>query len=442
MSLSERLTLSTLATVVLTTVLVSLVGRWLHGPGLVAVQAVAAALSFALASVVVKWSVREPLWGEVERLTGIVRGRTEPHSVPIDPDLDSVRIALAERIAELQGAVERMNRGARIAAEVLETSPFGTALVDAEGRIFDANPMFRRMFRLRGEPVGRRPIEVVPVAEVHEVVEEALAGRTAEMPFLTASQDLVARAQPLTGGRAIVRIEDVTVLKEAERSRTDFVANVSHELRTPIAAIMGYLELLEAERSRLPEDVTVLVDTVERNARRLRDLFEDLLRLHRIEARRRELPLERRKLRQLLEDAVGPTRDRARMRNQELELECPAELDGLVNPEALTAIVGNLVSNASAYSTDGGHVRVVAVREPDGQVRIDVRDDGIGIAERHHERVFERFYRVDEARSRRIGGTGLGLAIVKHYALASRCNVTLKSKEGEGSTFTVHLPSS
>jgi two-component system, OmpR family, phosphate regulon sensor histidine kinase PhoR len=441
-SIGERLSLATLATVVLTTCLVVLIGRWLDGPGAVAAQAFGGAVALGLSWLVMRAAVLEPLRSQVEQLIAQVRrGRTDG-LYHVDPELVSLQLALDTRVQELGAASDRLNREARIAGEVLETSPFGTALIDADGHITSANPTFRRLFRLRGEPVGKRPIEVVPVAEIHEVVEEALAGRTAEKTFVTASQDLIARAQPLSGGRAIVRVEDVTVMREAERSRTDFVANVSHELRTPIAAIMGYLETIQSEEDRLPADLVPLLETVERNARRLRDLFEDLLKLHRIEARRRELPLERRKLQPLLEAAVGPSRDRAKMRNQEFELQCAPDLEGLVNPEALTAIVGNLASNASAYSTDGGHVRVRALKDDRGQVRIEVQDDGIGIPERHQERIFERFYRVDEARSRRIGGTGLGLAIVKHYALAARCNVTLKSKEGQGSTFTVELPRS
>ncbi|MEQ1502689.1 MAG: ATP-binding protein [Myxococcota bacterium] len=442
MSVRERLVLSTLAAVVTTAVLVGLLGRiGPAGPGGIATQVVAAAIAFGLAALAARLLVQLPLDAQLDRFVGAVRGSNAPPD-EVDPELAALRAALIERVAEVDAAADRYARESRTATEILDTSPFGIAMVDPDGRITHASVAFRGLFRLRGEPVGKRPIEVVPVVEIHEVLEDALAGQVSEKAFVTASLDLVARAVPLSGGRAIVRVEDVTGRKEAERARTDFVANVSHELRTPLTAIMGYLETLLGERERIPDDLLPLVETAERNARRLRDLFEDLLKLHRIEARRRELPLDRHRLRPILEDAVGPARDRARMRNQEFVLDCPADLDGLVNPEAFGAIVGNLVSNASAYTTEGGHVQVRAIRDERGEVRIEVQDDGIGIAEKHHERVFERFYRVDEARSRRVGGTGLGLAIVKHYALASKCNVTLRSKEGAGTTFTVFLPMS
>jgi two-component system phosphate regulon sensor histidine kinase PhoR len=437
-SLRERQVASTLLSVAFSTLLVGAVDLiTAHGPGRGAWITLAAALAFVLAMLSNRLIVQQPLEGQVQRLMDFVRKRED---LPVDVELQGLKSALQGRIDEIEGNIDALRREARAATEAVESSPFGIALVDAEGRITSANPVFRRVFWLRGEPVGKRPIEVVPVVEIHEVVEEALAGRTCERIFVTASLDLVARAQPLSEGRAIVRVEDVTGRREAERARTDFVANVSHELRTPLTAIMGYLETLMNEADRLPEDLFPLLETVDRNARRLRDLFQDLLKLHRIEARRRELPLERHELLPILEEAVGPARDRAAMKGQQFALDCPPTLKGLVNPEALGAIVGNLAANASAYTPEGGHIWVRCKPGPRGHVDIEVQDDGIGISEKHHERIFERFYRVDEARSRKAGGTGLGLAIVKHYALAARCNVTLRSREGEGSTFTVELP--
>ena len=445
MSLRERLVGSTLLSVLLTTLVVDgaseIAGQ---GIGRFAAVAVAAAASFALAALGARLLVQSPLEAQLGRLSDAVRQRkasAAKHSrSQVDLELESIGVALERRLDEIARAAEVLRRELTAATEVIDTSPFGIALVDNDGRITHANPTFRSLFRLRGEPVGRRPIEVVPAVEIHEVVEEALEGRTSERAFATATLDLVARAQPLSGERAVVRVEDVTGRRETERARTDFVANVSHELRTPLTAVLGYLETLMNEAERLPEDLYPLLEVVERNARRLRDLFEDLLRLHRIEARRRELPIDIQPLRPILDEAISSVRDRAAMRKQTFSFDCSEDLRAPVNPEALTAIVGNLAGNASAYTPEGGHVWVRAGMGPRGRVQIEVQDDGIGIAEKHHERIFERFYRVDEARSRRVGGTGLGLAIVKHYALASRCNVTLRSREGEGSTFTVELP--
>jgi two-component system phosphate regulon sensor histidine kinase PhoR len=170
------------------------------------------------------------------------------------------------------------------------------------------------------------------------------------------------------------------------------------------------------------------------------DLFEDLLELSRIEARREELPLSRERLRPILERAVAPAMDAASRRKQHFSLECSAELEALVNPEALATVVRNLATNATNYTPEGGHVLVRAAKDPDGGMRVEVEDDGIGIDRVHHQRIFERFYRVDEGRSRRVGGTGLGLAIVKHLALATGCRVQVDSEVGKGARFSVQLP--
>ena len=322
---------------------------------------------------------------------------------------------------------------------VLDRSSLGLVVLDTEGVITYANPVVERMFRLRASPVGRRPLEVVPAVEVHEVVEAAVVGDTRERHFATGWGDLRVWSERLDDEQVIVRIEDRSVERDAERARADFVANVSHELRTPITALMGYAETLLASSDEVPRPLAAMLQTIERNARRLRDLFEDLLRLHRIETRLKELPLEERAVHPVLVAAVIDAADEAARRSQVFELDAPEDLRGLCNADALGAIVGNLARNAVAYTPDGGSVTVRA-RQEGRRVRIAVIDDGIGIDPAHHERIFERFFRVDAARSRRAGGTGLGLAIVKHYARATNCEVQVTSAVGEGSTFTVLLP--
>jgi two-component system phosphate regulon sensor histidine kinase PhoR len=428
-------------TTVLAVLAVSVAGRWSgagHAPwALVALLTGVAVLAGGALGAAF---VAGPVERDLARLADAVRtSSTAVHVADVEPELGPLQAAVSSRLDLLEAEFDELTEVARTSAEVIETSPFGILLIDADGRIASTNPTLRRILPLRGDPIGRRPIEVVLAVEVHEMVEEVVAtGQPVQVEFVTASKDLVGRAQPIARGHVIVRIEDVTGRREAERARTDFVANVSHELRTPVSAIMGYVETVLLDAERMPPDLVPLVSTIERNARRLRDLFEDLLRLHRIEARRRELPVQRRPLASLLEEALVPAMDRAQSRHQEFVLSCDPSIEAMVSPEALTAIVSNLAINASMYTPEGGRIEVRVV--PDGrEVRVDVQDNGIGIAEKHHERIWERFYRVDDARSRKAGGTGLGLAIVKHYALAARHPVTLKSKDGEGSTFSIHL---
>lgn len=362
------------------------------------------------------------------------RGAPAVPSPALVPELE----VLDQAIGLANDEFDHLIRKTRMSHEVIAASSVGVALLDHRGLITEVNSALLAMFRFRAAPIGRRPIEVVSSVDLHLVVEDAMANGDAERSFVTESSDLVAKAHRLSSG-VLLRVEDVTAQREAERARHVFVANVSHELRTPLTAILGYLETMLMDEARLPDDLVRMLHVVDRNAKRLRELFDDLLRLHRIESRRRELPMDDEALRPILESAVGSARDQARMRGQSFVLDCPDDLVAFVNRDALSAIVSNLASNASAYSGDKGSICVVAQRH--GRcVDVRVEDDGMGIDLAHHERIFQRFYRVDEARDRRAGGTGLGLAIVKHYALACGFDIQLQSALGEGSTFTVHMP--
>jgi two-component system, OmpR family, phosphate regulon sensor histidine kinase PhoR len=296
----------------------------------------------------------------------------------------------------------------------------------------------RRMLRITDDAVGRTPVDVIRLAEIEDAVDSALHGTAREHRCAFGPTDLLVRGYPL-GGSALVVVNDVTGFREAERARTDFVANVSHELRTPLTAILGYVETLMLDRERLPSDVGPLLDAIERNSRRLANLFEDLLKLHRIEARRHDLPLEKLPLLPILEEATGAATESARARQQLFTIECEPSVEAWIHAEALKTIVNNLASNAVNYTNPGGRV-TVRVRQGAGAPVVEVEDDGIGIDPAHQERIFERFFRVDEARSRRAGGTGLGLAIVKHLALATRGRLSLDSAVGRGSTFRLQLP--
>jgi two-component system phosphate regulon sensor histidine kinase PhoR len=247
----------------------------------------------------------------------------------------------------------------------------------------------------------------------------------------------------LTGeGGAVIVLNDITDMQRLETVRRDFVANVSHELKTPITSIKGFVETLldgavddDADRRRF-------LEIVARQADRLSAIIEDLLALSRIEQSEGagNLPLEPTPLGQVLAAVAADCGPRAGEKEITLEIDCPDDLLAGVNPPLLEQAVINLVDNAIKYSDTGRTVRLAGSAGPDGRVLLAVYDEGCGIAAEHLPRLFERFYRVDRARSRRLGGTGLGLAIVKHIALAHGGSVTVESTPGVGSTFTIHLP--
>lgn len=358
-------------------------------------------------------------------------------------ELDEVHQRIAKRVVDLERRVEDRSEAARELAdrmqEVIEAAPAGIAILEASGRIVRCNQRLVELLSPRLDPIGRQTIEAFSFVELHDQAQAALAGQALEpVECAAGDRDVSIEGCPLSEGAMLV-VRDVSRFRRAERARTDFVANVSHELRTPVAAIIGYAEALVEDSDRLPEDLAPMAEIIHRNGRRLSRLFDELLELHRIEARRRQLPREHLTLHLVLARAVEVGADRAAMKSQDFSLECPEGLTAWTNREGLSAIVANLVSNACKYTPEGGSIRVSAQADESG-VRIDVADSGVGIPKEHQQRIFERFYRVDDGRSRAVGGAGLGLAIVKHLALASGCQLTLTSNEGSGSVFTVHLP--
>ena len=247
----------------------------------------------------------------------------------------------------------------------------------------------------------------------------------------------------LTGeGGAVIVLNDITDVQRLETVRRDFVANVSHELKTPITSIKGFVETLLDGAADDAADRRRFLEIVARQADRLSAIIEDLLALSRIEQSEGagNLPLEPTPLGRIFAAVVADCAPRAAEKSIGLEIACPDTLVADVNPPLLEQAVINLVDNAITYSDAGRAVRLVGEAGSTGGVLLSVRDAGCGIAAEHLPRLFERFYRVDRARSRRLGGTGLGLAIVKHIALAHGGTVTVESAPGVGSTFTIRLP--
>ncbi|MFM8282350.1 MAG: ATP-binding protein [Planctomycetaceae bacterium] len=245
-------------------------------------------------------------------------------------------------------------------------------------------------------------------------------------------------------GGAVIVLDDITDLQHLENVRRDFVANVSHELKTPVSSIKGFVETLLDGAADDPVDAKRFLQIIARQADRLGSIIDDLLSLSRIEQQEGagSLPVERIALEQVLGMVIGDCLPRARDRGIDLITECPADLAAEVNAPLLEQALINLVDNAIKFSEPGRRVWVTAVADGDTAIRLAVRDEGCGIEEEHLPRLFERFYRIDKGRSRKLGGTGLGLSIVKHIAQAHGGGVGVESRPGVGSTFMIRLPAS
>jgi two-component system phosphate regulon sensor histidine kinase PhoR len=375
------------------------------------------------------------------------------HRLPL-ADAEEIA-ALAETLnhmaAELEEKLRTVVRERNEREAILSSMIEGVLAFDGEERLLRLNRAAGRLLGIdpaRAE--GRTLHELVRNVRLQQLVAEVLAAgetRTDEIvlqsgagPVLDVQVAALRDAHEEKVGALIV-LHDVSRLERLERVRRDFVANVSHELRTPITSIKGYVETLLDGAMRVPEQLERFLRIVAAQADRLGAIIEDLLVLARIEedTQRSGIPKTRVRVQPLLQAAIEVCHIKARDKSIAVELACDAELEASLNAALLEQAVVNLLDNAINYSAAGQTVQVEALQR-EGELVVAVRDHGCGIGREHLPRIFERFYRVDKARSRKLGGTGLGLAIVKHIAQAHGGQATVDSTLGEGSTFCIHLP--
>jgi two-component system phosphate regulon sensor histidine kinase PhoR len=366
---------------------------------------------------------------------------------------------------EIGGLAEAMNEMARQLHErintiigqrneiegVLCSMIEGVIAVDMDERVLSMNNAAVRMFGCNAsEAQGRSIQEIVRNTVLREFVTDTLSSvKPVERDvvlssngdlFLSGHGTLLQDAQGKQIGALIV-LNDVTRLRRLEEIRRDFVANVSHEIKTPITAIKGFVETLREGAVKNPDDAERFLGIIEKHVERLEAIIEDLLSLSRIErgTEREENELVENSVKDVLDTAIQVCEVGAAARKIDIELSCPENLFAKMEPRLLEQAVVNLLDNAVKYSNEESSIRVEA-SQGEGEIILSVRDEGCGIEKKHLSRLFERFYRVDKARSRQLGGTGLGLAIVKHIAQAHGGHVNVESTPGKGSTFSIYLP--
>lgn len=324
----------------------------------------------------------------------------------------------------------------------------GLVVIDTDMRIVASNQAAQRLFAHVDSSIERRITEITRNPAIYGAFLDGVRG-TERTGVKVETHDperriFDLRVVPLRASAngaitgALGVFFDVTRLERLENVRQEFLSNVSHELRTPLTSIMALAETLEVGAIDDPENNRRFLLIIQKNAARMHRLIDDILELSAIEAGNVKLHRERVPLRALVEDVTNSLSAAAAARKIDVRNLISSQREVFADPHRLMQMLTNLIDNAIKFNRDGGEVSITVSN--DGRDRIIVSDTGEGIPSHHLDRLFERFYRADRARSRELGGTGLGLAIVKHLAKSHGGEVTVRSQIGEGTEFTIELP--
>ncbi len=375
-----------------------------------------------------------------------------PEKAVISREVAGLAATINSMAMELRRRINIVTKQKNELEAVFKSMVEGVLVVDIEGRLVRANDTALALFNLPGNSLpGHSLTQVFRDADLSRFIREILAGgRFAEQDIVLrqvgGERHFHASGAPFHDGAgnrtgALVVLNDITRIKKLENMRREFVANVSHELKTPITSVTGFVETLLDGALESKDEARRFLEIIHRQANRLNAIVDDLLRLSRIEQEeeQRTIELRRQALRPVLESCIEMCTMKAGEKGIALMLDCRSDIVAAINRSLLEQAVINLLVNAIKYSPEKSEVRIKVWRL-DHEIRIDVVDEGCGIAANHLSRLFERFYRSDKARSRKLGGTGLGLAIVKHIVQVHGGQVKVKSKTGHGSTFTIMLP--
>jgi two-component system phosphate regulon sensor histidine kinase PhoR len=413
------------------------------------------ALAVALLGFVVSRQISSRM-GEIKRGAARFAAGDFSHEIHVSTadEIGEVAVGLntmGRRLSEtIQTITDERNEREAVLAGMTE----GVLAVDGQERVITINAAAARLLAVEPDDAQGRSIqEVVRNPELQAFVAAVLAedGPIAGSVVVNTpldSRDLQVQGAQLgdgngggTGRGAVVVLNDVTRMRHYEAIRRDFVANVSHEIKTPVTTIKGFAETLLDGALDDRHDAERFLHIIVGQADRLSAIIEDLLSLSSLESGSEgaRISLEHGSIRDVLQVALDVCEMKAAARDITLTLDCSEDLFAEINPPLLEQAVVNLIDNAVKYSPEGSRVGVSAATETMG-LAIKVKDVGPGIRREHLPRLFERFYRIDKARSRDMGGTGLGLSIVKHIAVAHGGGVAVESTPGLGSTFTITLP--
>jgi len=409
-------------------------------------------LIFTVAGAFAMWMSRS-YTERIERLREFSRRVAEGDFRPLPSDgkgdtLEALRTSLNQTAVRLDRTIRTLTEERNLSAAILGSMVEGVAVVNGAERLVFTNPGFAGILGLDLPPVsGSSLLEVVRQTELIEAVRRVLAGEPrveAEIATGTLRQHFFAatvasvRAGETSG--AVIVLHDITTLRRLERIRRDFVANVSHEFRTPLTAIQGFSETLLGGAIDDPQNRGRFLGIILEHARRLARLTEDLLKLSQMDAEKLELEIRSVSVAQLVESCFETAQRRATEKELALSVNLQSQLpDVAADSRRIQEVLQNLLDNATQYTLPGGKI-VLSAEARNDEVIFTVADTGIGIPQADQPRIFERFYRVDVARSREAGGTGLGLSIARHLVEAHGGRIWVDSELGVGSKFHFSIP--
>lgn len=394
------------------------------------------------------WLLSRGLTGSVETLSAAARRIGSGDFVTSIPVHSRDEVGnLARRMEELSSRLEQqlqlLESERNHLTAVLNSMSEGVLVIEKDGRIAGMNPALRAMLDVNGEVTGRSPLEVIRNADLSERIQAVLNQSTQkELELHNLGRIFLARIAPIGAGQkkagAVVVFHDISELRRLETVRKDFVTNVSHELKTPLTSIQGYAETLSHEES-LPPIYRGFAEKIYRNADQLSEMIDELFSLSRLEKSEHSLRLSRLSFRDLAHEIELDFAQQLQRKELSLHVNTTEEDPSFWASESyIRRVIRNLVENAIKY-TEQGSVTLSMERQS-GEILFCVRDTGIGIAEEHLSRIFERFYRVDRDRSRKTGGSGVGLAIVKHIVELHNGRVWAESRLGQGTAVFFTLP--
>ncbi len=410
------------------------------------------ALIAALVSVVILRRITRPLQQLQAGAARFAQGNLETKLTPArTEEINDLVEAMNRMAADLDSRIRAIAQRRKEQEVIFSSMTEGVLALDRDELIVGVNRAAAELLGFSSDQaIGRKLHEIVRNTRLYTLVEHSFrdgAHTETEIPLggdtnrvlQVHSTALKDESNQISG--VLLVFNDISRIKRLEAIRRDFVANVSHELRTPITAITGSIETLLDSPRVSAEDSHRFLKIISKHAERLSRIVEDLLGLARLEneTEGHVIELRRERLSEILTASVAACRHESDSKRIAVSVLCDPELEANVNAVQLEHALSNLVDNAIKYSDPDSSILIEASQQPN-EILISVRDEGPGIEARHLPRLFERFYRVDSARSRDLGGTGLGLAIVKHVAIAHGGTVTVESALGHGSTFQIHLP--